>query len=129
MSSPSDKSTTTKAFRFGLIGIANAVVDFAVFGLAMAAGFLPVAANLAGWAAAVTFSFAANSKLTFTPAQNRSRISSYLRFAGSGALITLGVSTLAVWIGTPLIGAWAAKFAGIAVAGVINFFAARWSIE
>jgi len=122
-------SAHAKALRFGMIGVANALVDMAFYAIALKWGLIPLMANFVGWLAAVTFSFAANSKLTFTRVEGRSRLSAYLRFAGSGALVTLGITSLVVWYGTSFLGVWGAKIAGIILAAIANFFAARWSIE
>lgn len=123
------RSTPEKMFRFGLIGIANAGIDFVIFSSALALNLPSLIANGFGWAGAVLFSFAANSTFTFDSNQGRPLTSRLLRFAGSGALISLGVSSLVLVVASPAIGPYWAKIAGMLIAAVLNFFAARWSVE
>lgn len=117
-----------KALRFGLIGVANTALDAAVFGLLLQAGAAVLLANLGGWMAGVCLSFWANSRWTFqakaTPMPIR-----FLRFALSGAAVSLLTSTAILASLTGLLGVWPAKAIAIAVGAVLGFLAARWSIE
>jgi putative flippase GtrA len=124
-----NRSTRQKMFRFGLIGIANSGIDFALFSAALAFDTPPLLANCLSWAGAVLFSFAANSRLSFVINQDRPLMSRLLRFAGSGALISLGVSSVILAAAAPAIGLYWAKMTGIFIAAILNFFAARWSVE
>jgi putative flippase GtrA len=54
---------------------------------------------------------------------------SFLRFVSLGALISLGVSSLSIAVLAGTIGVWPAKIIGVVAAAVLNFLAARWSIE
>ncbi len=89
----------------------------------------PLVANVLAWAVAVTFSYIVNSRWSFEREETLSTTQSVLRFVSLGALISLGVSSgviaaLAGWIGV-----WPAKILGVILAAILNFFAARWSIE
>ncbi|WP_048647895.1 GtrA family protein [Nitratireductor soli] len=122
-------SLPVKLRRFAMVGIANSLIDFAAFSGLVLLAVPPLLANVLAWAVAVVFSFAVNSRWTFVQAETVGRRSSFARFALSGSIISLGSSSLAVLILPPLTGVFAAKLIGIAVGAVLNFFAARWSIE
>ena len=119
----------SKMVRFGLVGIVCTVIDLAVFAAAVGLGTPALAANLLGWLVAVSFSWFANSRWSFERDAGLGDVRSALRFVTLGALITLGVSSGAIAGLAPVIGVMPAKLAGIAMAAVINFLAARWSIE
>jgi putative flippase GtrA len=123
------RSLSGKAIRFGLVGLANSVVDLAVFAGALAAGAAPLLANLFGWGVAVVFSYLVNSRWSFERSAKVGDLRAAARFIGLGALITLGVSSGAIAALAGVIGVMPAKILGLAVAAVLNFLAARWSIE
>jgi putative flippase GtrA len=123
------RSLTSKAIRFGLVGIANSLVDLAVFAVVLAAGAAPLLANLVGWGVAVVFSYFLNSRWSFERSTRVGELRAAARFIGLGALITLGVSSGAILALTDFVGVMPAKIIGLAVAAVLNFIAARWSIE
>jgi putative flippase GtrA len=123
------RSLSGKAIRFGLVGLANSVVDLAVFAGALAAGAAPLLANLFGWGVAVVFSYLVNSRWSFKRSAKVGDLRAAARFIGLGALITLGVSSGAIAALAGVIGVMPAKILGLAVAAVLNFLAARWSIE
>jgi putative flippase GtrA len=123
------RSLSGKAIRFGLVGLANSVVDLAVFAGALAAGAAPLLANLFGWGVAVVFSYLVNSRWSFERSAKVGDLRAAARFIGLGALITLGVSSGAIAALADVIGVMPAKIVGLAVAAVLNFLAARWSIE
>ncbi|MCT8998082.1 GtrA family protein [Chelativorans intermedius] len=118
-----------KAWRFAVVGVLNSAIDFAAFAALAGLGLWPLLANALAWAIAVTFSFAVNSRWTFERARTLGVRASFARFAVSGAAISLGTSSLAVALLPPLTGLLPAKIIGILVGAVLNFFAARWSIE
>lgn len=122
-------SVRGKAWRFAVVGVLNSAVDFIAFAGLVALALQPLVANVLAWAIAVTFSFTVNSRWTFERAETFGIRSAFLRFALSGAAISLGSSTLAVILLPPLTGLLPAKLIGIVVGAVLNFFAARWSIE
>ena len=123
------RSLPGKAIRFGIVGIANSVVDLAGFAAALAVGIAPLLANLAGWGVAVVFSYVLNSRWSFERSKRVGDLRAAARFRGLGALITLGVSSGAILVLADFIGVMPAKLLGLAVAAVLNFLAARWSIE
>ena len=123
------RPTRTKMLRFGAVGLANSVIDLAVFSLALGLGAHALAANAMGWAVAVLFSYVANSRWSFERDRSLGDARSALRFFALGALITLGVSSGAIAALAGLIGAFPAKLIGLVAAAILSFFAARWSIE
>lgn len=124
-----DRLWRSKIVRFGLVGVANSVVDLAVFTLAIWLGTTALLANLLGWAVAVCCSYVANSRWSFDRDTSVGEARSFLRFVSLGALITLGVSSLTLLALTDLIGVFPAKLIGLVLAAILNFVAARWSIE
>jgi putative flippase GtrA len=119
----------SKMVRFGLVGIANSVIDLAIFSILLWLAVVPLIANLLGWFGAVCFSYFANSRWSFERSPDLDSPRSALRFFTLGAIITLGVSSGAIVALGNLIGVVPAKVIGLAVAAVISFLAARWSIE
>lgn len=118
-----------KAFRFAVVGVVNSLIDLAVFALAIKAGAPALLANLVGWAVAVSFSYFANSRWSFERDRSLGDMASALRFVSSGALITLGVSSGVIALLSGTVGVMPAKIGGLVLAAIVNFFAARWSIE
>lgn len=129
MSALTSRLSRSKIVRFGVVGLVNSVIDLAVFMLVLSLGSPALAANFLGWAVAVTFSYFANSRWSFErdPAVGDAR--SALRFISLGALITLGVSSGVIVALGQLIGIMPAKLVGLVAAAILNFVAARWSIE
>jgi len=123
------RSIWEKLLRFGVVGVANSLIDLAVFGALVAAGTAPLLANLAGWAVAVAFSYVANSRWSFERSRQVGEARSALRFVVLGAAITLGVSSGAIVVLAQQIGVLPAKIVGLVAAAILNFIAARWSIE
>ena len=123
------RSLTGKAVRFGLVGLANSVVDLAVFTVALWADVPPLLANFVGWGVAVVFSYVVNSRWSFERSARIGDLRAAARFIGLGALITLGVSSGAIAALAGVVGVMPAKIIGLVVAAVLSFVAARWSIE
>jgi putative flippase GtrA len=119
----------SKVIRFGLVGLVASVIDLAVFAAAVVLGTPALAANLLGWLVAVSFSYVANSRWSFDRDPTLGDARSALRFVSLGALISLGVSSGVILSLAQAIGVMPAKLTGMAIAAVINFVAARWSIE
>ncbi|MGX8012111.1 GtrA family protein [Mesorhizobium sp. ORM8.1] len=123
------RSTGSKILRFALVGLANTCIDLAAFFLLLRLAMPPLAANVAAWFVAVVFSFVANGFWSFERDPGIRLHHSFLRFVSLGALISLGVSSLSIAVLAGTVGVWPAKIGGVIVAAVLNFLAARWSIE
>lgn len=129
MSQQQTLTLTQKALRFGLVGLANTGVDLAIFAALVALAVPALGANIGAWLVAVCFSYLINSRWSFERDTSLHEGWAFLRFISLGALISLGISSLAVILLPPLIGLWPAKILGVVVAAILNFFAAHWSIE
>lgn len=118
-----------KAISFALIGVVNAMVDFAVFLFAL--GYITptlpdenlqlIVANVLAWMVAVSGSYAMNSYVTFAAESGRKLTwRAYLTFVASGILgvvaNTVTLLVAAIWL--PVI---AAKIVAIGVGFVVNF--------
>ena len=119
-----ERAVALKAISFGLVGLVNSAVDFAMFSFAYYYLALPIiVANTIAWAIAVSGSYVMNSTITFAAESGRRLdVKSYLGFALSQVAGFLG-NTVTVWCLVELfaIPAWAAKVAAIAVSFAINF--------
>lgn len=129
MSQQQTLTLTQKALRFGLVGLANTGVDLAIFAALVALAVPALGANIGAWLVAVCFSYVINSRWSFERDTSLHEGWAFFRFISLGALISLGISSLAVILLPPLIGLWPAKILGVVVAAILNFFAAHWSIE
>ena len=123
------RSTGDKIVRFALVGLANTGIDLAAFFLLLKLAVPALAANVGAWFIAVLFSFVANGFWSFERNPEIRLHHSFLRFVSLGALISLGVSSLSIAVLAGTVGVWPAKIIGVVVAAVLNFLAARWSIE
>ena len=119
-----ERALLIKAISFGVVGLINSAVDFAVFSFAYYYLGLPIlVANTMAWIVAVTGSYVMNSTITFAAESGRSlAIRRYLGFALSQFAGFLA-NTATVWCLVELvhIPAWAAKVAAIAVSFAVNF--------
>ncbi|TIU47838.1 MAG: GtrA family protein [Mesorhizobium sp.] len=123
------RSTGSKIARFALVGLVNTAIDLAGFSLLLKLHVPPLAANVLSWSVAVIFSFVANGFWSFERNHAIRLHDAFLRFVTAGALISLGVSSLSIALFAGITGVWPAKIGGVIVAAVLNFLAARWSIE
>ena len=123
------RSTGNKIVRFALVGLVNTGIDLAAFFLLLRLAAPALAANVGAWFVAVLFSFVANRLWSFERDPDIRLHHSFLRFVSLGALISLGVSSLSIAVLAGTIGVWPAKIIGVVAAAVLNFLAARWSIE
>jgi len=119
-----ERAFVLKAISFGLVGLVNTAVDFAIFSFAYYYLALPIiVANTMAWIVGVTGSYVLNSTFTFAAESGRSLgIRRYLGFALSQFAGFLG-NTATVWCLVELanIPAWAGKVAAIGVSFVVNF--------
>lgn len=114
--------------RFGMVGLANTLLDAGVFGLLVQVGAGLIAANLTGWAVGACLSFWANGRWTFR-ASATPPLLRFARFIVTGAVASLILPTCVLVGLSGLIGIWPAKLAAIASGATLGFVAARWSIE
>ena len=110
-----------RALKFGAVGIANTLLDVALFSLlTLLAGVPAVAANIASYSSGIGLSFALNRTWTFRDRQRRRTwIQLILFFAGN--LLGLALSTTVVAL---LVKAWGpifAKAASLAVTFAWNY--------
>lgn len=124
-----NRSLKSKLIRFLTVGAANTVVDFSVFAALLTLEFNAFAANVCAWIVAVSFSYFANSRWSFEASSELGDRRSAPRFLVSGAIISLGVSTLTIALLSSFVPLWTAKVIGTGIATVLNFFASKWSIE
>jgi putative flippase GtrA len=119
-----ERAIALKALSFGLVGLVNSAVDFAIFSFAYYYLGLPIiVANTLAWIIAVTGSYVMNSTITFAAESGRKlAFNRYLGFAVSQVAGFIG-NTVTVWglVTLLFIPAWAAKVAAIAVSFAINF--------
>ena len=119
-----ERALLLKAISFGLVGLVNSAVDFAVFSFAFYYLGLPIlVANTMAWIVAVTGSYVMNTTITFAAESGRSlAVRRYLGFAVSQFAGFLA-NTATVWCLVELVHvpAWAGKVAAIGVSFVVNF--------
>ena len=119
-----ERAVALKALSFGIVGLVNSAIDFAVFSFAYYYLELPiVAANTLAWIVAVTGSYVMNSTITFAAESGRQLgLKRYFGFALSQVAGFLA-NTATVWCLVELvhIPAWAAKVVAIAVSFAVNF--------
>jgi|SRR6185369_5264982 len=119
-----ERALALKALSFGLVGLVNSAIDFAVFALAYYYLGLPIlVANTLAWVVAVTGSYVMNTTITFAHESGRKlAFDRYIGFALSQVAGFLA-NTVTVWCLVELvhIPAWAAKVAAIAVSFAVNF--------
>ena len=119
-----ERALMLKAISFGLVGLVNSAIDFAVFSFAYYYLGLPIiVANAMAWIVAVTASYVMNTTITFAAESGRSLgFGRYLGFAVSQFAGFLA-NTATVWCLVELahVPAWAGKVAAIGVSFVVNF--------
>lgn len=119
-----ERAVALKALSFGIVGLVNSAIDFAVFSFAYYYLELPiVAANSLAWVVAVSGSYVMNSTITFAAESGRKLgLKRYFGFALS-QVAGFFANTATVWCLVELahIPAWAAKVVAIAVSFAVNF--------
>jgi putative flippase GtrA len=119
-----ERTIALKALSFGLVGVINSAIDFAIFSFAYYYLGLPIlVANSLAWVVAVTGSYAMNSTITFAAESGRElAFRRYFEFALSQFAGFLA-NTVTVWCLVELahLPAWAGKLAAILVSFVVNF--------
>ncbi len=114
--------TATKMISFGVIGIANAAIDFGVFSIAYQVLNIPIVlANVMAWMVAVSCSYVMNTMITFRAESGRVlRWKDYLVFAASGFLGMIA-NTATLLVLSKVMPVYAAKICAIFTAFVVNF--------
>jgi len=116
--------TLRRPLRFGLVGICNTAVDFAVFLSLLKLGVPAVPAAVAGFACGTVNSYLLNRYWTFRDAPRR-RWRVEFRNAAATALLGVALTALIVRAVAPLAGAIPAKLAAIAVGFAFNYVCNR----
>ncbi len=131
-----------KIMSFGMIGAVNAVVNTGIFFLLLHYLLEPMdmeenrpalaAANVAGWAVAVTNSYLLNTKFTFAEQTGgKLNLTNYFRFVGAG-LLGVTTETLVLLVAREFIpsdyNTEIAKILSIGAAFVVNFSATRFLV-
>lgn len=114
--------TMSKLISFGMIGVANAAIDFGVFSLAYEVFNLPlVPANIIAWLVAVSCSYVMNTMITFRAESGRVlRRKDYLTFVASGFLGMVANTATLLFL-SQFMPVYAAKIGAIFTAFVVNF--------
>ncbi len=109
-------------FRFGAVGVFNVATEFTVFGLLIAAGVTPLAANACGFLCANGQSYLANASFTFRADGKGAPLSwrAYARFFAAHCA-ALGVSTTFLIALGPAIGLFEAKALAVGVSFLLNY--------
>jgi putative flippase GtrA len=119
-----ERALALKALSFGLVGVINSAVDFAVFSFAYYYLGLPIiVSNTLAWIVAVTGSYVMNSTITFAHESGRQLgLKSYIGFALS-QVAGFFANTATVWCLVELahMPAWAGKLVAILVSFGVNF--------
>lgn len=112
---------------FAGIGVLNTALDFAVFTLCVHGfGWPLVAANVAAWSVAVSFSYGMNGRWTFARSRTEIlRVVPYARFALGNAL-SLVVATTALVLLSDHAPVSAAKLASMVLGFAINFVVGKY---
>src|SRR5712691_11272111 len=120
-----------KAVSFGLVGLVNAAIDFAVFWTAIQAfGVAKIPANVLAWMVAVSASYVMNSFTTFAAESGRK-----LRWRAYGAFVASGVAGMVASTAALVVADWLiatvignddlrlalAKIGAIGVSFLVNF--------
>jgi putative flippase GtrA len=142
-----NRGISVKALSFGLVGVVNTAIDYAVFLLARAAfdhsagalaafasvavvcrcgsaaTVLLIAANTISWLVAVTGSYVMNSSITFAAESGRKLTwRAYSTFIASGVAGWLAnTATLIVVVEVLLLPVWLAKAVAILASFAVNF--------
>lgn len=114
---------------FGLVGVFNTGVDFAVYSAIVLLGGGAAIANICAFAVANPFSYAFNSRVTFRR-DGRAAPASFVGYAKylAAHLASLVISTgIVLWL-APQHGPFAAKLAAVVVTLFINYFACAFLV-
>jgi len=117
-----ERAILLKAVSFGLVGLVNLTIDFAIFSLGYFYFGLPIiAANVIAWTAGVTNSYVLNSLITFAAESGRKlRVKDYLTFCASqaGGLVA---NTATVFVASYFMPVLVGKVLAIGAGFLVNF--------
>jgi putative flippase GtrA len=117
-----ERAILLKAVSFGMVGLVNLAIDFAIFSLGYFYFGLPIiAANVLAWIVAVTNSYVLNSLITFAPESGgKLRVRDYLAFCLSqtGGLIA---NTTTVFVASYFMPVLVGKVLAIGAGFAVNF--------
>lgn len=118
----SSPATRLKILNFAAIGVANTVVDFAIFTIAYKSMSLPlVASNVIAWLIAVSGSYVLNTTITFKSETGKVlRLKDYIAFVASGVLGMVATTTVLMLLSL-FIYVMIAKAISILVSFAVNF--------
>lgn len=129
MSDPADKPWSRAArdhgpriLRFGGVGVANTITDFAIFWLLIVGGLAPVPANIGAFFVANLQSYLLNARVTFRVDGRPAAVSpaGYMKFLAAHTM-SLAVSTAMVAMLAARIGPLPAKAAAIGFTFAWNY--------
>jgi putative flippase GtrA len=117
-----NRALAVKAVTFGLIGVVNAAVDFAVFSFAFFYLTLSIVpANLMSWSVAVTCSYILNSMITFAAESGRRLgFRTYTNFLAA-QVAGFMANTATVLVASYFMPVLAGKFIAIGASFLVNF--------
>lgn len=111
-------------WRFGLVGVSNTVVDFAVFFLLTAAGAPAAVAQAVAYGAGMANSYIWNRRWTFQ-VKRKANIKEVLRFLAVNGL-SFGASLAVLLAAERLAPLWLAKLAATIAGMAVNFIGSRY---
>jgi putative flippase GtrA len=117
-----ERAILLKAVSFGMVGVVNLAIDFAIFSLGYFYFGLPIiAANVIAWIVAVTNSYVLNSLITFAAESGgKLRVRDYLAFCLSqtGGLVA---NTTTVFVASYFMPVLFGKVLAIGAGFAVNF--------
>jgi putative flippase GtrA len=117
-----ERAILLKAVSFGMVGVVNLAIDFAIFSLGYFYFGLPIiAANVIAWIVAVTNSYVLNSLITFAAESGgKLRVRDYLAFCLSqaGGLVA---NTTTVFVASYFMPVLIGKVLAIGAGFAVNF--------
>jgi putative flippase GtrA len=115
-------------FKFGVVGVANTAVDFAIFSaLTLGAGIAPAVANVVSYSCGIGLSFWINGSWTFRDRGAR-RPATQLPMFVAANLAGLAISTAVVALLVKDYGPLPAKIVSVGVAFIWNFVFANFIV-
>src|SRR5215475_14365458 len=117
-----ERALLLKAVSFGMVGVVNLAIDFAIFSFGYFYFGMPIiAANVIAWVAGVTNSYVLNSLITFAAESGRKlRVKDYLTFCASqaGGLVA---NTATVFVASYFMPVLVGKVLAIGAGFLVNF--------